>query len=155
MAPFALTSKGFVEGADVPAVNECTGCNTPGAMNVSPELAWTAGPKGTMCYAIVMKDLSFMNGFVHWVIWDIPPSMLALPANVAKGANPANVPGAKQAGGDYLGPCSCQSKNTYQWKVHAIPTATLAGVMAGATKASAAAAVEAASIASASLSGKS
>jgi Raf kinase inhibitor-like YbhB/YbcL family protein len=155
MAPFALTAKGFVEGADIPAVHECTSCKTMGAMNFSPELSWTAGPKGTMSYAIVMRDLSFMNGFVHWVIWDIPASQLSLPQDVDKGANPADVPGAKQAQGDYLGPCSCNSKNTYQWKVHAIPTATLSGIQAGATKANAAAAVEAASIASASLSGKS
>ncbi|MSP24296.1 MAG: YbhB/YbcL family Raf kinase inhibitor-like protein [Myxococcales bacterium] len=153
--PFTLTSPGFIEGASIPAVNECTGCNAAGAQNDSPVLAWTAGPPGTLSYAIVMRDLDFQNGFVHWVLWDIPANVVSLPADVDNGGLPADVPGAKQAMGNYLGPCSCNSKNTYQWKVHAIDMASIPGLNAGASKASAASAVEAASKASASLSGES
>ncbi len=80
---------------------------------------------------------------------------MSLPADVDDGGLPADVPGAKQANGNYLGPCSCNSKNTYQWTVHALDTATIAGLAAGAAKAAAATAVEAASKASAALSGES
>jgi len=121
-----------------------------------------------MSYAIVMRDLDFVqNGapFIHWVIWDIPSTTTSLPEGVAQTGQPANVPGAKQANFNqqvigYYGPCSPNSVNRYELTLYAIPTATIAGITpAGgqnpSTKIQAAAAIEAAKTASTKLQGKS
>ena len=155
--PFALTSSAFAEGEMFPQENVCM---NGGGQNLSPPLAWTPGPTGTMSYAIVMRDLDFQNGFLHWVIWDIPADVLSLPEGVENTYQPSIPAGAKQAPFNnqlvgYLGPCSPNSVNTYEFTLHAIGSATLGGLDQNSTKAQAAAAVEAASIASTSLSGES
>jgi Raf kinase inhibitor-like YbhB/YbcL family protein len=131
-----------------------------GGENASPPLAWTAGPSGTQSYAIVMRDLDFANGFLHWVIWDIPASVLSLPENVEHAYQPSVPAGAKQAPFNanlvgYQGPCSPNSTNTYELTLYAIPTPTIAGLDEQSTKAEAEAAIEAAATASTTLSGES
>src|SRR2546430_4658730 len=54
-------------GGTFPDANTCAG------VNVSPQMSWTAGPTGTMSYAITLTALDFMNA-AHWVTWDIPAS---------------------------------------------------------------------------------
>lgn len=125
MVAFALTSPAFVEGEEIPAKHACTG------QNISPELTWTAGPSGTMGYAIVFTDKS--NNLIHWVIWDIPTTVTSLPQHVANDANPADPPGSKQVKSydgstfGYLGPCP-PNKHTYEFEVHAVDVAALPNV---------------------------
>lgn len=159
-AAFEITSTAYGEGDTIPTMYEC---GPPLAMgpggNVSPPLAWTPGPPGTMSYALVMRDLD--SGVVHWVVYDLPPTVLSLPEGIPGGYEHMRLMGGRQAelqGSGYFGyfgPCSPGVVNTYQIAVHAIPTAMLEGVTRGSTEVQAAAAVEAASIASASLSGES
>lgn len=158
---FTLTSTAYAEGGMIPTPSECGPPLAKGpGMNISPPLSWTPGPAGTMSYAIVFRDLDF-DGFVHWVIYDIPPSVLSLPEGVPAAYMPIAVDGARQAELQrsgyfgYFGPCSPGSVNTYQLTVHAIPTPMLTGVTMSSTESEIAAAVEAQSIASASLSGES
>ncbi len=160
MLPFALTSSAFVEGGTIPQTHECgAGVGSGPGDNLSPPLSWTPGPASTQSYAVVMRDID-AGGLVHWVIYDIPPATTALPMAVPSGYQPGAVAGAKQAeiqGSGYFGyfgPCSPQSVNTYQWTVHALPSPSLAVTMQS-TENEIAAAVEAASIASAALSGES
>jgi phosphatidylethanolamine-binding protein (PEBP) family uncharacterized protein len=92
-------------------------------------------PAGTASFAVVLTDLS--NQLVHCAIYDVPGTVLGLPANVDKVAMPTAVPGAKQTQAyngsfGYAGPCP-QTKHTYQFKVYALSTATLSGVMSGMT----------------------
>lgn len=153
--PFAISSPAFDEGGTIPSANVCV---SGGGANQSPVLSWTAGPAGTQSYAIVMRDLDFQSGFLHWVIWDIPVN--TLPAGIENVYQPSAPAGAKQAPFNqglvgYYGPCSPNSVNTYQFTVYAIPSATLSGLSASSSKQEAAAAIEAAAIASASLSGES
>jgi len=153
---FALTSSAYTEGTMIPKKYECT---SGGGQSVSPPLSWTAGPAGTQSYAIVMRDLDF-NGFLHWVIWDIPGNLRALPENVQQVYQPSDPAGAKQAPFNgtvtgYYGPCSPSSVNTYELTIYAIPTATLAGLSQTSTKTQAADAIVAAATASAKLSGES
>ena len=159
--PFELTSTAYVNGGMIPVQYECGPPVAMGpGMNINPPLAWTAGPAGTMSYAIVMRDTDFMN-LVHWVIYDIPANQLFVPEAVPEGYSPAVPVGAHQAelqGSGffgYLGPCSPVSINTYRITVHAMPTATLPGVTMASTENDAAAAVEGMSIASATLDGES
>jgi Raf kinase inhibitor-like YbhB/YbcL family protein len=152
----ALTSTAFAEGDMIPEKYGCPG--VPGGQNVSPPLAWTGGPSEAQSYAIVMRDNDF-GGFLHWVIFDIPKGK-SLPEGVEAVFEPANVPGAKQSrfatgAPGYFGPCSPTTVNTYQFTVHALPEATLAGMSDQSTNQDAATAIEAASLASAPLAGES
>lgn len=156
-APFALTSSVFAEGAVIPEIHEC---ESGGGQNTSPPLSWTPGPAGTQSYAIVMRDLDFQNGFLHWVIWDIPAATAALPQGVEQTYQPADPAGAKQAPFNgavvgYYGPCSPNSVNTYEFTVYAIDVATLPGLDQTSTKQEAEQAIVEAALASTKLAGES
>ncbi|HVR02151.1 MAG TPA: hypothetical protein VMT47_08470 [Polyangia bacterium] len=63
-------------------------------MNQSPDFSWSGAPAGTLSYAISMYDATLKN--THWILWDIPPSIAMLPANLPRGANPTTPAGAMQ-----------------------------------------------------------
>ena len=156
-AEFSIGSPAFGDGEMIPEVHLC---EAGGGDNVSPELTWTPGPAGTMRYAVVMRDLDFMGGFLHWVIWDIPLGSPGLPQGVEGVFEPDDPDGAKQAPFNantigYYGPCSQQSVNTYQFTVYAIPTASIDGLDEDSTKMQAATAIEDAAIASVAFAGES
>jgi phosphatidylethanolamine-binding protein (PEBP) family uncharacterized protein len=56
----------------------------------------------------VFRDLG--NGAVKWIVWDIPPSVMRVPPNLSKAANPPEIPGSAQLGSlnnqGYAGPGS-------------------------------------------------
>lgn len=156
--PLVVTSTAYTMGQVIPTKHECAS-NGPG-MNVSPPLAWSGGPAGTLSYAIVMRDLDFQGGFIHWVIWDIPGGTQSLAEDVPHTANPATPAGAKQADFNgtitgYQGPCSPGGVNTYEITLYAIPTATIAGITPATAKAAAATAIVNAATATAKLAGES
>ncbi len=155
-APLTLTSPAFAAGEMFPQKHLCP---TGGGQNVSPALAWTGGPADAQSFAVVMRDLDFANGFLHWVIWDIPRAN-SLPEGIENTFMPASPAGAKQApspGGSpgYFGPCSPSSVNTYELTLYALPEAVLPGLDAQSTNQAAAAAIEAASLDSTKLAGES
>ena len=149
-----LTSSAFTEGGAFPDKYSCAGANT------SPPLDWTPGPSATKSYAIVLADESF-NHFQHWVIWDIPPDVLALAENVPKVATPPMPSGAKQTKSyddqtfGYLGPCPGGEEHTYQFVAYALDIDALPDVTTSSKMADVETAVLAHDIASASLSAKS
>ncbi|HEY2902555.1 MAG TPA: YbhB/YbcL family Raf kinase inhibitor-like protein [Polyangia bacterium] len=137
--PFALTSTAFTTGMNIPLMYKCAQAgNLPMGMNISPPLAWTPGPAGTMSYAITLiHDASDMSK--HWNIWDIPASVTSLPMNVDHTAMPSAPAGAKQVmvnnldgftGYGYQGPCpQAQGQSQmYLFTVYAMKVATLPGV---------------------------
>ena len=150
-----LMSTALTEGSAFPAANTCAGAN------VSPTLTWTAGPTGTLSYAIVLTDLTI--DAVHWVIWDIPAGTTSLAADLPGDSTLTTPAGAKQvhkleffgAGGSYKGPCPSGNEHVYQFEVDAIGTATLAGVTTTSSTADIKAAVQAASLAHGDLEGTS
>ncbi len=77
---FTLTTSAFASGAEIPNQYTCKGEDR------SPALQWTGAPAKTASYAIIMDDPDAPAGvWVHWVIWDLPPSMAALQQGVSKG----------------------------------------------------------------------
>ena len=157
VVPFELTSTAFGEGEVIPTTHECV--NSGSGDDLSPPLSWTAGPDGTLSYAVVMRDTDF-NDLVHWVIYDIPSSVNALPQGIPSGYMVTDPAGAKQAELQnvffgYFGPCSPNSVNTYQWTVHAMGSDLLPGVDMNTTENTIASAIEGSSLAQASLSGES
>lgn len=109
----------------------CTGGNQ------SPALSWTAGPEGTLSYAIVMHDPDAPTGvgFFHWIVTDLPATTTSL----AEAASTTSMPaGAVQSytdfgGNGYGGPCPPPGPaHRYEISVYALDTATL-GVPPGGT----------------------
>lgn len=107
-----------------------------------------------------MRDLDFNNGFLHWVMWDIPADATSLPDGIEQVFAPPSVEGAKQAPFNaqvtgYYGPCSPSSVNTYQITIYAIDVETLPNLDESTTKADAAATIVDAAVGSTTLSGES
>lgn len=117
-----VTSPAFKTGGDIPFEN------TQYRGNVFPGLAWTAGPKGTRSYAVIMQDTDrpIPGGLplLHWSMFNIaataralPPGMIAPPAGASNGPN---YKGPNQA---YLGPRTPPGpKHHYHFQVYALDT---------------------------------
>ena len=124
---FALTSTVINEGGMFPDKYTCDGGDPPTG-NVSPPLTWTPAANA-QSYAIVFHDTD--NGVVHWVMWDIPTSVLSLAEAIENAAQPATPAGAKQVRSyddstyGYLGPCPGTQTHLYQFTIYAIDTATI------------------------------
>ena len=68
-----LTSQSFHDGA-IPRAYTCDGSDT------SPKLSWTAPPATTKSLALIVIDPDAPQGtFVHWVLYNLPPSTRELP----------------------------------------------------------------------------
>jgi Raf kinase inhibitor-like YbhB/YbcL family protein len=96
-------------------------------MNQSPALAWTGVPAGTLSFAVSMYDATAKN--THWIIWDIAPAEMGLPANLPRGMMPAMLTGATQKsafGGmpGYEGPGG-GTVNNYEIELWALKVAAL------------------------------
>lgn len=71
-----LTSPAFSDGAPIP--NQYTSKGD----NVNPPLNILNTPAGAESLAIIMHDPDAPRGdFLHWLVWDIPPSTEAIAAN--------------------------------------------------------------------------
>ena len=72
-----VTSPEFQPDAWMPAQNTCDG------KNHSPLLRWSAAPEAAQSLAVVMSDSDAPGGkFVHWVLFNLPPSIDYLPAAI-------------------------------------------------------------------------
>jgi Raf kinase inhibitor-like YbhB/YbcL family protein len=155
LASMTLTSSALTEGTAFSSTNTCAGVNT------SPPLTWTAGPAGTMSYAITLTDLSI--NAVHWVVWDLPTGTTSLPANLPGNTTLTTPVTGMQlhrlaffgAGGAYRGPCPNGNNHTYQFEVNAVNTATLGGITATTTTDQIRALIQAASLGHGDLTGTS
>jgi Raf kinase inhibitor-like YbhB/YbcL family protein len=124
----ALMSDAFKDGDVLPNEYRCDA--------QSPALSWTAGPSGTMSYAVVLKDVtpnSFSMNYMHWVIYDIPASVTSLPVGVKAGAMVDMPAGAKQGSNykpvtGFSGPCAPSGTNMYKFTLYAVDVAMLPGL---------------------------
>jgi Raf kinase inhibitor-like YbhB/YbcL family protein len=77
VAPLEISSSAFQPGAEIPIRHSCEGAN------LSPPLEWSGVPEGTQSLALLLDDPdSEPPGFVHWVIYNIPPAATGLPEGV-------------------------------------------------------------------------
>lgn len=100
---WAISSPAFAAETEIPLEYTCSGREF--ALGVNPPFTWTAGPAGTMSYALVAKHRKiaegdpaspdYFKGFM-WVIWDIPANVLSIPADIGREAFPPAIPGAQQ-----------------------------------------------------------
>jgi Raf kinase inhibitor-like YbhB/YbcL family protein len=130
--PIEVTSSAFEDGGFIPARYTCEG------EDVSPPLEWAHIPDNAKSLALICDDPDAPAGtWVHWVIYDISPSLSGLPEAVP----PSEVTpeGAKQGKNDfkrtgYGGPCPPPGRpHRYFFKLFALDIEP--GLPAGASKA--------------------
>ena len=115
---FQLASPSFPEGAPIPKRFSCDGDN------VSPALQWSPQPAGVKSYALIVDDPDAPVGtFVHWVLYNIPGEVSALPEAVAPtrqvlGLGEQGRNSARQTG--YMGPCPPGGTHRYFFKLFAL-----------------------------------
>lgn len=112
---FTLTSPAFKEGEPVPKRFTCDG------EDLSPPLAWSGAPMGTVAYGLIMSDPDAPRGtWTHWTWWDLPASMTSLAegADVAKLGAIEGATSALTVG--YHGPCPPAGMHRYVITLHAL-----------------------------------
>lgn len=113
-----VTSPAFPMGGMIPPEYSCTG------RNISPPLAWTGMPEGTRSIAIIADDPDAPRGtWVHWVYYDIPAHVRALPPQVPRVARPpaGGIQGVNDSRNPgYDGPCPPSGTHRYYFKVYAL-----------------------------------
>ena len=139
-----LTSTAWSDGGQIPAKYAQPG------RDVSPPLAWTNVPEGTVSFTLVAHDLdaatnSGIDDVLHWLVWNIPATSRALPEQVPQGAQlPDGIRQISATGPNYRGPAAPASGAPHHYvfelfaldtvldvpPVGAAPAATRAAVMA-------------------------
>jgi Raf kinase inhibitor-like YbhB/YbcL family protein len=108
---FRLLSSEWHGGGSVPQENVFNGSGCGGA-NISPEFHWSNAPSGTKSFAITIfdPDAPTGGGWWHWVIFNIPGTVLELPAGAGNKESRRLPPAGVQCRNDYGepgygGPC--------------------------------------------------
>ncbi|MDH7599598.1 MAG: YbhB/YbcL family Raf kinase inhibitor-like protein [Sedimentisphaerales bacterium] len=120
MEQMKVTSTAFADGGIIPSKYTCDG------QDISPPLQWEGVPSGARSIAIISNDPDAPVGtWVHWVIWNIPPTATGLPEALPR--DPKLPDGARQGINDfgrpgYGGPCPPSGTHRYYFKVYALDT---------------------------------
>jgi Raf kinase inhibitor-like YbhB/YbcL family protein len=117
-----VTSSAFKVNGEIPPKYTCNG------INVSPPLEIKNIPGSAKSLALLVEDPDAPRGtWVHWVMWNIPPSL-----TIREGAVPG-VQGVNDFGVNlYGGPCPPSGTHHYHFKVYALDT--LLNLPEGSTK---------------------
>ncbi len=118
----AITSTAFTANGAMPKLYTCEG------RDISPPLAWSGLPTGTKSLALVIDDPDAPDPaapkmtWVHWVLYDIPPSATGLPEAVDHASLPAGTREGKNDWGrtGYGGPCPPVGRHRYFHKLYAL-----------------------------------
>ena len=121
----SLTSPAFAAGAEIPALFTCEG------EDLSPALDWTGVPEKAKSLVLIVDDPDAPDPkaprmtWVHWVLYNIPPTARGLPQGVAARDLPAGTRGGtndwKRTG--YGGPCPPIGRHRYFHKLYALDVA--------------------------------
>lgn len=92
--------------------------------NQSPQLSWKNAPAGTKSYAVTMydKDAPTGSGWWHWLVFDIPADVTALPSGAGTPGKSGLPSGSVQSRTDYGtpgygGPCPPPGHGPHQYLV--------------------------------------
>ena len=116
----SLTSTAFADGKPIPDQYSCWG------QGMSPPLEWSGAPAGTKSFALIVDDPDAPSGtYVHWVIYNIPPSSTGLAEAVAP---EAQLPDGSLQGANssrrtgFTSPCPPSGTHRYYFKLQALDT---------------------------------
>jgi Raf kinase inhibitor-like YbhB/YbcL family protein len=115
-----ITSSAFPDGRQIPTKYTCEG------EDVSPPLSWSDVPPGAKSLALIVDDPDAPDPaapkmtWVHWVLYDIPPTVAGLPEAVK-----SLPPGTREGLNDwqrtgYGGPCPPVGRHRYFFKLYAL-----------------------------------
>ncbi|MHB1142520.1 MAG: YbhB/YbcL family Raf kinase inhibitor-like protein [Sulfuricaulis sp.] len=119
-----LTSTAFRHRGEIPSRYTCDGDD------ISPPLAWSGVPSGVKSLVLIVDDPDAPDPkapkmtWVHWLLYNIPPTATGLPEQVAA----KNLPqGALEGINDwkrtgYGGPCPPIGRHRYFHKLYALDT---------------------------------
>lgn len=117
-----LLSPAFADQSAIPALFTCEG------RDLSPALHWQDLPAGTHTLALIVDDPDAPDPaaprmtWVHWVLYNLPPTAEGLPEGVTASALP---PGTREGRNDwnrtgYGGPCPPIGRHRYFHKLYAL-----------------------------------
>jgi Raf kinase inhibitor-like YbhB/YbcL family protein len=120
--PLTLTSPDFAHQQEMPARLTCEDAD------LSPALAWSGVPEAARSLVLIVDDPDAPDPkapkmtYVHWVLYNLPPSASGLPGGVEPGALPS---GTRQGLNDwkrsgYGGPCPPIGRHRYFFKLYAL-----------------------------------
>ena len=115
-----IESSAFTEGGMIDAKFTCDG------PDLSPALRWSGSPEGTKSFALICDDPDAPVGtWVHWVLYDLPPTAEGLPEGVPPEREIGG--GGRQGVNDfgrigYGGPCPPHGTHRYFFKLYAVDT---------------------------------
>ena len=91
--------------------------------DISPPLIWGNPPEATQSFVLLMDDITVGN-FVHWVYFNIPADLRALPEGLSKDHfDDGSQQGINQRFElGYGGPCPMPGPNRYRFRLFAIDT---------------------------------
>jgi len=117
-----MKATAFSNGGEIPKRYTC------GGADLSPALSWNGVSPAAHSLALIVDDPDAPGGtWTHWLIWNIPAHLTALPEGVP--AEDILENGARQGRNDfhrigYGGPCPPPGKaHRYFFKLHALDTA--------------------------------
>jgi Raf kinase inhibitor-like YbhB/YbcL family protein len=125
-----IKSSAFGSGEMIAAKYTCDGAN------FSPPLEWAGSPAGTRSFALICDDPDApMGTWVHWVIYDIPPTATMLAEGITRqkdlpGGGTQGINDFRKIG--YGGPCPPGGTHRYFFKLYALDT--MLGLKPGITK---------------------
>ncbi|MGD8329584.1 MAG: YbhB/YbcL family Raf kinase inhibitor-like protein [Acidobacteriota bacterium] len=119
-----LTSSAFPDKGEIPAEYTADGDD------VSPPLSWSGVPPGTVSLTLIVDDpdapdpANPRTTWVHWVLYDIPPSAGGLARAVAPGDLPEGTREGLNDWGrtEYGGPAPPIGRHRYFHKLYALDT---------------------------------
>lgn len=117
-----LKSPDFVHQGEIPKIFTCDGNDS------SPALSWSGVPQNTKSLVLIVDDPDAPDPakpkmtWVHWLLYNIPPTAVELPQAVASADLPA---GTHQGKNDwkrtgYGGPCPPIGRHRYFHKLYAL-----------------------------------
>lgn len=120
----SITSIGFTNGGEIPAIYTCQG------KDIAPPLNWTGVPENAKSLLLIVDDPDAPDPkaprmtWVHWVLYNIPPDAAGLPEGVTSSDLP---PGTLEGLNDwnrtgYGGPCPPIGRHRYFHKLYALDT---------------------------------
>jgi len=117
-----ITSSAFDDRGEIPGAYTCQG------QDISPELAWSDVPVGTRSLALIVDDPDAPDPaaprmtWVHWVLYNMPPSATGLAEAIDENALPQGTKGGlndwHRTG--YGGPCPPVGRHRYFHKLYAL-----------------------------------
>jgi Raf kinase inhibitor-like YbhB/YbcL family protein len=122
--PLAIKSTAFAPNGPIPVKYTCEGDD------VSPPLEWSGVPERAKSLALIVDDPDAPDPaapkmvYVHWVLYDLPPSTSGLPESVTTAQLPK---GAREGKNDFGktgfgGPCPPIGRHRYFFKLYALDT---------------------------------